>query len=115
MLTLLVVPQAAPMVQHQSETLRQRVSVSAGGDITAIRIKQGPLDHGLLQAWMDHLLATRGKELQRPDLQHESHALADLQAAAGKCTKLSHAGTQARSTRFPFSKCDRALSPPAFT
>ena len=42
-LTLLVVPQAAPMVQHQSETLRQRVSVSAGGDITAIRIKQGAL------------------------------------------------------------------------
>ncbi len=42
-LTLLVLPQAAPMVQHQSETLRQRVSVSAGGDITAIKIKQGPL------------------------------------------------------------------------
>ncbi|MAN65637.1 DciA family protein [uncultured Hyphomonas sp.] len=42
-LTLLVVPQAAPMVQHQSETLRQRVSVSAGGDITAIKIKQGSL------------------------------------------------------------------------
>lgn len=42
-LTLLVVPQAAPMVQHQSETLRQRVSVSAGGDITAIKIKQGAL------------------------------------------------------------------------
>ena len=31
------------MVQHQSETLRQRVSVSAGGDITAIKIKQGSL------------------------------------------------------------------------
>ncbi|HBH45017.1 MAG TPA: hypothetical protein DDY28_11455 [Hyphomonas atlantica] len=42
-LTLLVVPQAAPMVQHQSETLRQRVSVTAGGDITAIKIKQGAL------------------------------------------------------------------------
>ena len=42
-LTLLVVPQAAPMVQHQSETLRQRVPVSAGGDITAIKIKQGAL------------------------------------------------------------------------
>ena len=36
-------PDAAPMVQHQSETLRQRVSVSAGGDITAIKIKQGAL------------------------------------------------------------------------
>ena len=42
-LTLLVLPQAAPMVQHQSETLRQRVSISAGGDITSIRIRQGPL------------------------------------------------------------------------
>ncbi|MAN46246.1 MAG: DUF721 domain-containing protein [Alphaproteobacteria bacterium] len=42
-LTLKVLPQAAPMVQHQSETLRQRVSVSAGGDITAIKIVQGAL------------------------------------------------------------------------
>ena len=45
-LTLRVLPQAAPMVQHQSETIRQRVSVAAGGDITAIRLVQGPLKSG---------------------------------------------------------------------
>ncbi len=45
-LTLRVVPQAAPIVQHQSETIRQRVSVAAGGDITSIRIIQGPISRG---------------------------------------------------------------------
>ena len=33
-------------MQHQSETIRQRVSVAAGGDITAIRIVQGPISRG---------------------------------------------------------------------
>ena len=42
-LTLRVVPQAAPLVQHQSETIRQRVSVAAGGDVTTIKIVQGAL------------------------------------------------------------------------
>jgi hypothetical protein len=42
-LTLRVLPQAAPMVQHQSETIRQRVSVAAGGDVTAIKLVQGAL------------------------------------------------------------------------
>jgi hypothetical protein len=45
-LTLRVIPQAAPLVQHQSETIRQRVSVSAGGDISSIRIVQGPIQRG---------------------------------------------------------------------
>lgn len=45
-LTLRVVPQAAPIIQHQSETIRQRVSVAAGGDITGIRIVQGPISRG---------------------------------------------------------------------
>ena len=45
-LTLRVLPQAAPMVQHQSETIRQRVSVAAGGDVTAIRLVQGALNSG---------------------------------------------------------------------
>jgi len=43
-LTLRVIPQAAPIVQHQVETIRQRVSVSAGGDIIAIKIVQGALN-----------------------------------------------------------------------
>ncbi len=45
-LTLRVIPQAAPLVQHQSETIRQRVSVSAGGDIAGIRIVQGTISRG---------------------------------------------------------------------
>lgn len=40
-LTLMVIPAAAGLVQHQSEIIRQRVSVAAGGDITAIKILQG--------------------------------------------------------------------------
>ena len=40
-LTLMVIPAAAGLVQHQSEMIRQRVSVAAGGDITAIKILQG--------------------------------------------------------------------------
>ena len=40
-LTLMVIPAAAGLVQHQSEIIRQRVSVAAGGDITNIKILQG--------------------------------------------------------------------------
>lgn len=40
-LTLMVIPAAAGLVQHQSEMIRQRVSMAAGGDITAIKILQG--------------------------------------------------------------------------
>jgi hypothetical protein len=43
-LTLRVMPQAAPLIQHQVETIRQRVSVSAGGDIVAIKIVPGALN-----------------------------------------------------------------------
>ena len=39
-LTLTVIPAAAGLVQHQSEMVRQRVSVAAGGDIVAIKIVQ---------------------------------------------------------------------------
>ncbi|MEO0607003.1 MAG: DciA family protein [Pseudomonadota bacterium] len=42
-LTLKVIPAAAGLVQHQSEMIRQRVSIAAGGDITAIKLLQGPL------------------------------------------------------------------------
>jgi hypothetical protein len=40
-LTLTVLAQAAPLIQHQSEVIRQRISVAAGGDITRIVIVQG--------------------------------------------------------------------------
>lgn len=42
-LTLRVLPAAAALVQHQSETIRQRVSVIAGGNITKLTLLQGPL------------------------------------------------------------------------
>ncbi len=42
-LTLTVLPQAALIVQHQSETIRQRVSIALGGDIVAIRLNQGQI------------------------------------------------------------------------
>ena len=42
-LTLRRIPAASTMVQHQSELIRQRVSVSLGGDVRDIRIVQGPL------------------------------------------------------------------------
>ncbi len=49
-LTLRVVPAAAGLVQHQSEIIRQRVSVAAGGDITEIRLQQRALADS---AWKD--------------------------------------------------------------
>ena len=42
-LTLRVVPQAAPLIQHKSAEIRQRVSVAAGGDIVRLKLEQGPL------------------------------------------------------------------------
>lgn len=42
-LTLRVVPAAAALIQHQSETIRQRVSVVAGGSIAKLKLVQGPL------------------------------------------------------------------------
>lgn len=49
-LTLKVIPAAAGLVQHQSEMIRQRVSVAAGGDVTEIKLVQGPLGSGPLKA-----------------------------------------------------------------
>ncbi|MGB3626079.1 MAG: DciA family protein [Henriciella sp.] len=42
-LTVRSIPAASTMVQHQSELIRQRVSVTLGGDVREIRIVQGPL------------------------------------------------------------------------
>lgn len=42
-LTIRVLPAAAALIQHQEEMLRQRLSVAAGGNITKLRIEQGPL------------------------------------------------------------------------
>ncbi len=42
-LTVRCIPAASTMIQHQSELIRQRVSVSLGGDVREVRIVQGPL------------------------------------------------------------------------
>jgi len=42
-LTLKVVSAAAGLVQHQSEMIRQRVSVAAGGTITKLKLIQGQI------------------------------------------------------------------------
>ena len=49
-LTLIVIPAAAGLVQHQSEMIRQRVSVAAGGDILKIKLVQGALSNTAPQA-----------------------------------------------------------------
>ncbi|MEO1306105.1 MAG: DciA family protein [Pseudomonadota bacterium] len=53
-LTLMVIPAAAGLVQHQSEIIRQRVSVAAGGDITAIKILQGHFSSPSAKATKQH-------------------------------------------------------------
>lgn len=42
-LTLKVLPAAAALIQHESETIRQRISVAASGNITKLKIIQGAL------------------------------------------------------------------------
>lgn len=42
-LTIRVIPQAAPLIQHRSGEIRQRVSVAAGGDIARLKLVQGLL------------------------------------------------------------------------
>jgi len=45
-LTLRVIPAAAPIVEHQSELIRQRVSVAAGGHITRLTLLHGLIRSG---------------------------------------------------------------------
>lgn len=72
-LTLRVVPAAAPMIQHQSEIIRQRVSASMGGDITRIKLVQAPLQAGTsTQVTPETSRALTAKELD------------DLQSSAAK-------------------------------
>ncbi len=42
-LTLRVIPQAAPLVQHRGEEIRQRVRTAVGGVVTGLKLVQGPL------------------------------------------------------------------------
>ncbi len=79
-LTLRVLPQAAPMVQHQSETLRQRVSVSAGGDVTSIRLVQGPLQSHEQKKARRKARALTPKE--RKELEDSASGIADTKLRA---------------------------------
>ncbi|MEM9740436.1 MAG: DciA family protein [Pseudomonadota bacterium] len=42
-LTLRVIPQAAPIIQHQAEQIRSRLKTAAGGHVAKLKIVQGPL------------------------------------------------------------------------
>ncbi|MEM7663549.1 MAG: DciA family protein [Pseudomonadota bacterium] len=42
-LTLRVIPAAAAIIQHQEETVRERISVAAGGNVTRLKLEQGTL------------------------------------------------------------------------
>ncbi|MEL6663314.1 MAG: DciA family protein, partial [Pseudomonadota bacterium] len=42
-LTLRVIPQAAPIIQHQGEQIRSRLKTAVGGHISKLKIVQGPL------------------------------------------------------------------------
>lgn len=76
-LTLLVMPAAAPLIQHQSETIRQRVSVAAGGDITGLKLVQGQPG------------ALKRRTISAPTRQLTATELADLEASARNITDLA--------------------------
>jgi len=42
-LTLRVIPQAAPIIQHQAEQIRSRLKTAVGGHVSKLKIVQGPL------------------------------------------------------------------------
>ena len=42
-LTLRVIPQAAPIIQHQAEQIRSRLKTAVGGHVSTLKIVQGPL------------------------------------------------------------------------
>jgi hypothetical protein len=71
-LTLTVMPAAATLIQHQLETIRERVSVAAGGDVARIKIVQGP---------MGTRASARSKTKPARRLTDEERA--DLKAASG--------------------------------
>lgn len=70
-LTLKVLPAAALLIQHQSETLRQRISASAGGDIVKISLIQGALSksHIADRKTTRKLTASEKQELEK-SLEH---------------------------------------------
>lgn len=61
-LTLRVLPAAAALIQHQSETIRQRVSVAAGGGIAKLKIEQGELRRDLPKRKTKRALTPAEKE-----------------------------------------------------
>ncbi|MEO9971143.1 MAG: DciA family protein [Hyphomonadaceae bacterium] len=66
-LVLRVVPAAATRIQHESETIRQRVSVTAGGMVAKLKIVQGPLEQRKISplARKRALTATERADLQK--------------------------------------------------
>ncbi|MEM9669795.1 MAG: DciA family protein [Pseudomonadota bacterium] len=66
-LTLRVIPAAAPLIQHQEEALRQRLSVAAGGNITRLKLEHGNMPGSVPKTGKQKriLLADEEASLQR--------------------------------------------------
>ncbi len=93
-LTLRVIPAAAGLVQHQTEIIRQRVSVAAGGDITKLKIVQGALTanrfsdanspHVPLNADQKQALIDSAQEIEDKELRKAIVALGEAVLTASK-------------------------------
>ena len=79
-LTLRVLTQAAPVVEHQSETIRQRVSVAAGGDVTKIKLVHGKLTSG--EAPRPRRVARPLTPKERADLEASTAGIQDARLRA---------------------------------
>lgn len=84
-LTLRVVPAGAGLVQHQSEMIRQRVSVAAGGDIVRIKLTQGALPGS-----PGRTRVARGGDPTRADLTPEEY-----QELRNQCANIENAKLRA--------------------
>ncbi len=76
-LTVKCIPAASTMVQHQTETIRQRVGTSLGGDIREVRIIQGPLTRGGTPA-----LPKRKRPLTPEEQERLAHSVEGIEDAA---------------------------------
>lgn len=86
-LTLRVIPQAAPLVQHRGEEIRQRVRTAVGGVVSRLKLVQGPLpgaEPKLDRVVRRPLTAEELSALQRAVAEIESPQLREATMALGK-------------------------------
>ncbi|MCI4645199.1 MAG: DciA family protein [Hyphomonadaceae bacterium] len=87
-LTLRVIPQAAPLVQHRGEEIRQRVRTAVGGVVARLKLVQGPLP-GAPEPKRDRLVrraltAEEMSALERAVAEIQSPQLREATIALGK-------------------------------